>query len=157
MSEAYFALLRRMPVFGGLNDDSLQLIVGQAKLRHMPADEYFFREGDASDSLYVLEAGVVVIERTWKESAIALCKFQRGDCLGEMSLIDLMPRSASARADTDCEAIEIPRRSLFELYKQDVEQYAIIMMNMGREVSRRLRVADDRLFELEQRIPEPIS
>lgn len=33
----------------------------------------------------------------------------------------------------------------------------MIMMNMGREVSRRLRAADDRLFDLEQKVPEPSS
>ena len=81
-----------------------------------------------------------------------LSRLQRGDCVGEMAVLDLMPRSAAARADRRCVALEITRRCLAELYQRDPEQYAIIMMNMGREVSRRLRKADDRLFELEQAV-----
>jgi CRP-like cAMP-binding protein len=156
MTETQCALLRKMAVFGGLTDASLELILGHSKKIELKTGEYFFREGDASDSLYVVEAGEVAIEKRWNDSAIELCRFRRGDCFGEMALIDLMPRSASARAEADCQVMEIPRRCLFELYKQNVEQYAIIMMNMGREVSRRLRVADDRLFKLEQMIPEPM-
>ena len=74
-----------------------------------------------------------------------------------MSLIDMQPRSASVRALEACEALEISIPSLHQLYKVDVEQYAMIMMNMGREVSRRLRKADERLFQLESKLPELCS
>jgi CRP-like cAMP-binding protein len=72
-------------------------------------------------------------------------------------MIDFMPRSASVRAVTSCQAIEIPGKSLIQLYKRDVEQYAVIMMNLGREVSRRLRLAGDRLFQLEESIDQPMA
>jgi CRP-like cAMP-binding protein len=67
-----------------------------------------------------------------------------------MAIIDLQSRSASVRAVTDCRAIKINRATLHELYRKDLEQYAIIMMNMGREVSRRLREVSERLFEVDQ-------
>ena len=154
MSDEYFKLLRRMPIFGGLNDSTLELIVEQSNVIRVAAGDFFFREGDSANSLFVLEKGLVVVERNWKETNIVLGRLKRGDCIGEMSLIDLMPRSASVRAEEDCQAIEITLMSLHKLYKQELEQYAIIMMNMGREVSRRLRIADDRRFALEQKITE---
>ena len=77
-----------------------------------------------------------------------------GDCIGEMAIIDLQSRSASVRAVADCLAIEITRVTLNKLYQTDLEQFAIIMMNMGREVSRRLRIASDRLFTIDQTVPE---
>ncbi len=151
MPPAYFNLLRNMPVFGGLNDKTLTLIVGQANPRFIESGDYFFHEGEGADSLFVLESGSVIVERRWKQTMVELCRLKAGDCIGEMALIDLMPRSATARAAEDCQAIEITLRALHELYKQELEQYAIIMMNMGREVSRRLRRADDRLLALEQK------
>lgn len=154
MSDAYFKLLRNMPVFGGLNNATLQLILDQSEIIEVPAGKYFFREGDRAKSLFVLEKGKVVVERQWQDKVVVLGRMQKGDCLGEMSLIDLMPRSASVRAEEDCQAIEITLASLHALYQQELEQYAIIMMNMGREVSRRLRVTGGRLFELEQKNPE---
>ncbi len=148
---AYFDLLRHMPIFGGLTDDTLSLILSHANPRFVESGDYFFQEGDGADSLFVIESGSVVIERRWKQTMVELSRLKAGDCIGEMALIDLLPRSASARAVEDCNAIEITRHALHELYKQDIEQYAIIMMNMGREVSRRLRRADERLLALEQK------
>lgn len=150
--QQYFDLLRRMPLFGGLNDSTLTLILSHAEKFFVPRGQYFFKEGDGAESLFVLERGTVVVEREWQQQPIELCRLGRGDCLGEMALVDLLPRSASVRAEDDCEAIEITLRALHELYKQELEQYAIIMMNMGREISRRLRRTDDRLFALEQRL-----
>jgi CRP/FNR family transcriptional regulator, cyclic AMP receptor protein len=46
----------------------------------------------------------------------------------------------------DCRAIELSSNSLFRVYEKDLEQFTMIQMNMGREVSRRLREADERLF-----------
>lgn len=145
-----FALLRSMPVFGGLKDRTLEHIVNHSQRVRIPKAAYFFRTGDEADAAYVLNEGVVAIERLWNEQPIVLGHLHRGDCVGEMALLDLMPRSASARAEEDCVATKITQHDLVEIYKQDPEQYAIIMMNMGREVSRRLRKADDRLFELIQ-------
>lgn len=153
MSDANFDLLRKMPIFGGLNDSTLQLICEQSQAVHVATGETFFREGDRARSLFVLQSGSVQIERCWQGGKVVLGTLKRGDCFGEMALIDLRPRSASVRATDDCAALEITALALHNLYRQELEQYAIIMLNMGREVSRRLRSADDRLFELEQRMP----
>ncbi len=69
-----------------------------------------------------------------------------GDCFGEMAVIDHFPRSASVRAAKDCVAIEISAANLYRVYAQDLKQFALIQMNMGREVCRRLRSADNMLF-----------
>jgi CRP-like cAMP-binding protein len=60
--------------------------------------------------------------------------------------MDLCPRSASVRADDDCQALELSAAALLGLFERDPEQFALIQMNMGREVCRRLRAADQQLF-----------
>lgn len=154
MCEADLKLLRKMPIFGALNDSTLQLLVDEAELKSVASGAYFFREGDRAGSLYVLQKGAVVVERQWNEQPVIVGRLGEGDCFGEMSLIDLMPRSASVRADQDCQAMEIKFASLNKLYRRELEQYAIIMMNMGREVSRRLRLFEQRLFSLSHRVPD---
>ena len=62
------------------------------------------------------------------------------------------PRRAlgvSVRAIDDCTAIELRPEDLYELFERDAEQFALIQMNMGREVCRRLRVMDEMLFHAE--------
>lgn len=143
-------LLRQMPVFGGLKTDALELILEQSSSVIAAEGDFFFHEGDAAESLFVLDSGTVLIQRLRDGEPVELGRLAAGDCFGEMSLIDFQPRSASVMAETNCQAIEIPCRVLRSLYRHDLEQYAMIMMNLGREVSRRLRAADDCLFHLQQ-------
>ena len=150
----YFPLLRRMPIFGGLNDSAIGFILERSITASVEAGGYFFREGDAARSLHVLIAGSVIIEKNWEGVPVELRSLEKGDCFGEMAIIDLQARSASVRASTDCQTIEITRATLHQLYQQDLEQYAILMMNMGREVSRRLRTASERLFALDRTLAE---
>jgi CRP-like cAMP-binding protein len=110
------------------------------------AGEYFFREHDAADSMFVLEAGQVAVLKTWQSEESLLRTLRTGDCFGEMALMDLQPRSASVRALEDCAAVQVSAASLYRVYEHDLEQFALIQMNMGREISRRLREADERLF-----------
>ena len=141
-------LLQRMPVFGALDERALHFLVECARHRDVPAGRWFFREGDEARSMYVLESGRAVVTRQWQGREIELNRFGPGDCFGEMALMDLQPRSASVQADTDCQALLLAADDLFRLYEHDLEQFTLIQMNLGREVSRRLRDADEALFRL---------
>jgi CRP/FNR family transcriptional regulator, cyclic AMP receptor protein len=71
-----------------------------------------------------------------------------------MAVMDLRPRSASVRAVEDCAAIRISAANLYQVYSHDLKQFALIQMNMGREVCRRLRELDDRLFSVTMETPD---
>ena len=152
MSNTETDLLRKMPIFGGISDSSIGSLLSQAQRVKVPRGDYFFRAGDPGGDLFVLRDGAVEIEREWNGKSVTLGRLGRGDCFGEMALVDFQPRSASVRAAEDCDALCVSLDALRSLYKNDVEQYAMIMMNMGREVSRRLRSADDQILELQNRI-----
>jgi len=139
-------LLQRMPIFGALRQDTLQFLLEQAHSKSVPAGEYFFREKDPADCLYVLEEGRATVVKTWQDGELLLRHLERGDCFGEMALMDFFPRSASVRAVAECVALALAPADLFRLFERDAEQFALIQMNMGREVSRRLRESDEQLF-----------
>jgi CRP/FNR family transcriptional regulator, cyclic AMP receptor protein len=61
-----------------------------------------------------------------------------------MAVMDLLPRSASIRAVEHCTALRLSAASLYQVYEHDLKQFALIQMNMGQEVSRRLRETDIR-------------
>jgi CRP/FNR family transcriptional regulator, cyclic AMP receptor protein len=143
-------LLQAMPIFGALRDDTLEFLLALMQEVHVSAGGWFFGEGDAASGLFVLEAGSASVLKGWAGHEVLLRHLQAGDCFGEMALMDLQPRSASVRADADCLAIALGADDLLRLWAHDLEQFALIQMNMGREVSRRLREADDELFRLRQ-------
>ena len=96
--------------------------------------------------MYVLERGTVSLLKHWGEAAHVLGELQAGECFGEMALLDFFPRSASVLAETECSAVELTTRSLYDLYASDPQQFAQIQMNIARELSARLRAADERIF-----------
>jgi len=146
MQEARIALLQSMPVFGGIRADILQFLLGVCPVVSVPANEFFFREHDQADSMFVLEVGKAAVLKSWLGQEYFLRTLKEGDCFGEMAVMDLLPRSASVRAIEQCTAIRLSAANLYQVYAQDIKQFALIQMNMGREVSRRLRESDNRLF-----------
>jgi CRP/FNR family cyclic AMP-dependent transcriptional regulator len=139
-------LLQQMPIFGAIRDDALEYLLEPAPSVVIKAGEFFFRERDPAQSMYVLEAGRVAVLKHWEGRELMLRHLEQGDCFGEMALLDLFPRSASVQAVEDCTAIELESAHLMRLYERDLEQFALIQMNIAREMSRRLRVTDELLF-----------
>lgn len=139
-------LLQRMPIFGGIRDEVLEHLVEMARPCRVAAGDYYFREGDQAEAMYVLEAGRAAVLKSWQGRHYLLRHLELGDCFGEMALIDLLPRSASVRAAVDCIALELTPGNLHRLFEHDSEQFTLIQMNIGRELSRRLRATDELLF-----------
>jgi len=154
MQEARIELLQHMPVFGGIRADVLQYLLGLCPVVSVPANEFFFRENDQADSMFVLEAGVAAVLKSWGGREYLLRTLKESDCFGEMAIMDLFPRSASVRAVEDCTAIRLSAANLHQVYAHDLEQFALIQMNMGREVCRRLRETDNRLLRATMGTPD---
>jgi CRP-like cAMP-binding protein len=146
MEKERLELLQNMPVFGGIDEGILQSLVDHSDSIHVPAGEFFFHEGDQENSMYVLESGEVVVLKNWEGKQYFLSRLVRGDCLGEMAMIDLDRRAGSVLAVKDCTALVISTEQLFDVYQNDMTQFVMIQMNLSRELSRRLRKADERIF-----------
>jgi CRP/FNR family cyclic AMP-dependent transcriptional regulator len=148
--------LQHMPIFGALREDTLECLLEGAASVQRPAGSCFFREGDREQSVYVVEQGRVQVQKAWNGRPWALHQLGVGDCFGEMALLDLAPRSASVCAlDDPTRAIEFGAAALQRLFEHDAEQFALLQMNIAREVCRRLRVTDELLFQVRMGQPLP--
>jgi CRP-like cAMP-binding protein len=127
-------------------DEILALLLDRVEEVAVRKGEFFFLEGDEGNSAFVLERGSVSIVKQWEEKSYLLRHLHAGDCFGEVALMDFCRRSASVLADQDCAAIELSTSDLRQIANRDLEQFTMIYMNMGRELCRRLREADQRLF-----------
>ena len=139
-------MLQKMPIFGGIRDDILEFLLEGAAEISLSEGDFLFVENDPGNAMYVLEKGRVAILKLWGKIYYRLSYLNAGDCIGEMSLIDLGRRSASVLAMADCKAIELTSASILNLYQKDLEQFSLIQLNMSRELSSRLRIADETLF-----------
>jgi CRP-like cAMP-binding protein len=148
-------MLQQMPIFGAVNEATLETLLNSAKIVEVAQSGYFFQEGDLDNSIYIIERGCVAVYRHWEGNRYKLRELHEGDCFGEMALMDCKPRSAEVVALDQSTAIQVTASQLAELYSSDPEQYMLIYMNLGREVCRRLRDADSRLFIHEVELARP--
>ena len=146
MQQSRLRILQEMPIFGGVELSTLEKLLAGAEMVRIATGDTLFREGDLDNSVYVLEEGRVGIYRTWQGREYLLRELFSGDCLGEMAMIDCKPRSATVRVLESGAVIRISVAQMGQLYVENPEQHALIYMNLAREVCRRLRVADQRLF-----------
>jgi CRP/FNR family transcriptional regulator, cyclic AMP receptor protein len=139
--------------FAALRRETLDFLVGRARPIHARAGDVFLREGEPGGNLYVVLRGRV--EVYLDESAadgeptprVPLAELGPGDCLGETSLLGILPRTASVLALTDCELAVLRGKDLFDLSELDAHEFALLVMNLAREVSRRLWRMNERLRE----------
>ena len=150
MEDRRVTLLQRMPIFGAIDARTIEFLLHEAQTAYVQAGEYFFREGETAEAMFVLECGRVSILKRWEDRDYPLVQMGAGECFGEMALIDLLPRSASVLALEDCAAVRLTHTDLYRVYQTNLAQFALIQMNVSRELSRRLRKADERLFQFQR-------
>lgn len=143
------AFLSRHSMFGGLTDQELETIHTLLDERQFAKDEYILREGEPNNSVYfILEGSVSIIKRN-AESADGereITRLSAGDSFGEMELIDIQCCAASVRCLTATRVVTLSNKDLYALSKEHLGTYTMIIMNLAREISRRLRKTDDLLL-----------
>jgi len=141
--------LARTPIFAGLPERVIELIASSVRTLELAAGEQLLREGDPARSMFLVRSGEIEIFKQGKAGAEQrLAILTQGDCLGEMSLIDIQPRSASARARGVATVYVLELAELAKLYGSDIEAYALLILNISREISRRLRCADELIVSM---------
>ena len=71
-----------------------------------------------------------------------LAVLNEGDTFGEMELIDVQNRSASVRALEELTVLTLGNEDMYEIFEHNRDAFIIILMNIAREISRRLRKMD---------------
>ena len=108
--------LGRTSFFNGLDNDDITRLAQIARVSTVPADTLLFSQGDESDGLYSVVDGIVRIFLTADDSReLTIQLFEEGEVIGEISLIDGLPRSAGAATLTEARLIFIPRQSFLAL------------------------------------------
>jgi len=143
------AFLVATPFFGGLVDASLDILVPMLAERSLDAGATVVAEGEPGRSMFIVRSGALVVSKRGESGhAIRVAGLGPGDFFGEMTLIEPQNRSASVVAESATVLYELTARSLYTYYKTDIHGYVIVLQNINRELSRRLRRADARLAEL---------
>jgi CRP/FNR family transcriptional regulator len=134
-------LLRRIPVFAGLSDDDLAAVAAVSVARRLETGAVVFREGDRSDTCYVVRSGTARAIREHPDGrSITLAHFGPGDIFGELAMFDDEPRSATVDTIEPTEVIAIPGRDIQRLMRE----YPEIAVKLSTALAVRLRATNER-------------
>ena len=105
VAEPELDLLRGIPIFAPLPLVTLEQLGSRLSHFEMPAGNVVFRQGDAGDRFYVIEAGEVTVASDGRPAAT----LGHGDYFGEIALLREVPRTATVTARTDVELLALER------------------------------------------------
>ena len=141
-SQDVVELLARVPVFSTLERTDLERIAQLAVPRSFAAGEVVFREGDSSDTCYVVREGRVRAIRTHRDGrTLTLARFGRGDIFGELALFEDERRSATVEAIEPTSVVGVLGPDMRRLLSEHAEISARLVIALGR----RLRETNERL------------
>jgi CRP-like cAMP-binding protein len=140
--------LRSVPVFQDLKGPSLEILYEFLEERRWEVGETICTEGELGRTMYVIREGEVEVERrSAAGNQVPIVRLGPGECFGEMTLVELQPRSATCTVRKKAVTYSLTNLDLWNLYKSDNFAYVIILQNICRMLSRRLRKADGRIVE----------
>jgi CRP/FNR family transcriptional regulator, cyclic AMP receptor protein len=139
------AFLLATPFFGGIPDQSLDLLMSMLVECRFETGATVVTEGEPGRSLFIVKSGrLAVSKRANAGNVIPISVLEPGDFFGEMTLIEMQNRSATVVAESPTVLYELTAQKLYACYKADIHAYVIILQNINRELCRRLRRSDDR-------------
>jgi len=142
------APLSKIALFGGLSEAELALVRGLLDERAYEPGATIVEEGTSGRELYVIEEGQAeVLKRAPGGREIKIAELGSGACFGEMALVGIMRRSATVRARVALRALVLPYANVATLADKHQQTFVILLMNLARDLCRRLQHADAVLGE----------
>jgi CRP-like cAMP-binding protein len=128
--------------FNGLTASEAHRVLREvAQRRTAEAGEVIVREGDPADRIYIIETGEVEILKSEPEAGgeHRIARLRTGDVIGDVALIDTLPRSATARALTRAYLIELPIDDLRRVFPPSTAIGDRILTSVSEGLARKLR------------------
>jgi len=138
-------LIRRVPLFAQLSTSQAEALVGAVTKQRFKRGECIVTQGQTSNALFILLTGRArVLMSDKRDREVILASMQAGDHVGEMSLIDGEPHSATVQAEIMTDTLVLGRKDFLRCLSENSAMAHSVM----RELVHRLRVADQKIGSL---------
>ncbi len=148
MSTAIVDSLCNIPLFDRLNGQELSVLGKYINIIEVNPGEYVFREGDRGDYICFVEEGALdVMKRASAGGSAIIATLTKGRSVGEMSVIDNFPRSATIRARTKATLLTLTRSRFDLILEQEPTIGVKILKGIARLLSQNLRRTSSQLAD----------
>lgn len=137
-------MLKNVPILAGLEEAAINLLWERAVETKAPAGSVIVREGEAGNRFFLVGEGAVRVCKHFGEPhETELARLATGNFFGEMCILETLPRSATVQAIADTTLYSLTSLAFYHLYQTMPAQYSILVLNIARDLSRRLRHLDE--------------
>jgi CRP-like cAMP-binding protein len=143
-------MLRRIKILAGLNDAQLAHLSDFMELQEVLQWAVIFKQGDASDSMYLVMSGELRARTMVSGKETILATFGPGEFFGDMALFDQGPRSADVLANVDSTLFKISSTSFDRLTREAPALATPFLQATARTLSARIRADNKRLTRIAQ-------
>jgi CRP/FNR family transcriptional regulator, cyclic AMP receptor protein len=144
--ESVLPLLSDIAIWGGVTDRQREEIFKRLEIGTFKEGEYVFQKGDEPSHIYIVKKGKIGLLITEKDVALEKKSLGAGECFGEASLMAMQRHTTTAVALEESEVMVLSKQALLQLKSEDIQLFALLMMNIARELARRLKLTDDILL-----------
>ena len=148
LSKAVIDLLVNIPMFDSLKSDELSIVSSYMNFMDFEPRETVFQEGERGDYVcFVSEGALDVLKRNEKGKQVIIASLGRGRSIGEMSVIDDFPRSATVRARTKTTLVILTRKGFERIVNEHAKIGVKMLKGISRILSMNLRRTSSRLAD----------
>ena len=122
----------------------MEALTEHVEILDFSTGEVVITEESYGDTLYIIiEGAVEIVINIDKKNETVLDRLEKNNFFGEMCIIEAAPRSATVRTvENPTKLYALTRADIYRLYKQSPQQFSILILNIARDLSRRLRQLD---------------
>jgi len=135
-------ILSKIAIFGGLSDSHLYKVFRVLRKGSFNTGDIIFREGDSPQFIYIVKSGTIDLVIPDNDIIIEKMTLRSGECFGESAFMAIQRQTATAISLDTSEVMVFSKDALKELHNDDLELFSILMMNIARELARRLEQTD---------------
>ena len=140
------SILSQISIFGGVTETQQNEIFSRLEIGRWSQGELVFQKGDEPSHIYIVKSGCVELFLPDEDKIIEKKRLGVGECFGQVAVMSIHQHTISAVALEDSEIIVFSRKLLHQLRHEDLELFALLMMNIARELARRLQFTDELLI-----------
>ena len=139
--------IEKTPLFSALSKEEIKEIFSLITLKKYKKGDVIFEQESSPNNIYIIESGIVKLFHKKDEQNFDIGTFTTGNCFGEVALIGILPYIGTAIAMTELSILQFSKISLHKLSKNNVVLFNKFLLNISREVCRRLYFIDRTLVK----------
>jgi CRP-like cAMP-binding protein len=144
--ESVVPILSDIAIWGGVTEEQFDKIFKRLETGKFVEGENIFQKGDEPSHIYIVRKGKIGLMMIEQQINLLKKALVTGECFGVASLMAMRRHTSTAVALEDSEVMVLSREALWQLRREDIELFALLMMNIARELARRLKLTDDILL-----------